>query len=417
MSDYERAVFLSYARGGEHEEIVDEIDRALQARGIKILRDKRDVGYKDSIRQFMERIGQGNCVIVVISDKYLRSPNCMFELVEIAEGKQFHDRIFPIVLNDANIYDPVRRLDYVKYWEMKRGELAQAMREVDPANLQGIREDIDQYDRIRDKISGLTSILKDMNTLTPDLHRDSDFSHIYDAIEKRLNESEPERVSNFVKIEPFEPETIHISAGTFVMSNYAKAGDPDHAPSQYEVHLPDYRIGKSPVTNNQYKIFLQQTGKLATTSMGWEGQRIPKGLENQPVTGITWYEALSYCKWLKDKTGREYSLPTEAEWEKACQSGGFDSFEYVGNIRQWTRTLWGEDSITPDPQFADPRDIQSNDLNASSMVRRVIRGGVVSDPDKEAIGSIRSSDAPDRPGPPGKRIGFRVALKVPSSQG
>jgi hypothetical protein len=55
--------------------------------------------------------------------------------------------------------------------------------------LQGIRDDIDQYDRIRDKISGITSILKDMNTLTPDMHKDSEFSSLYDAIVQRMNES------------------------------------------------------------------------------------------------------------------------------------------------------------------------------------------------------------------------------------
>jgi len=186
MDDYERAVFISYAWGGEGEDIVNQIDQALQQRGLKIIRDKRDLGYKGSISAFMERIGLGNCVIVVISDKYLRSPNCMFELAEIAEGKQFHDRVFPIVLNNVDIYDPVRRLEYVKHWEAKRGELAQAMKEVDPANLQGIREDMDLYDRIRDKVSGLTSILKDMNTLTLDMHRDSDFSEIYAGIEKRM---------------------------------------------------------------------------------------------------------------------------------------------------------------------------------------------------------------------------------------
>jgi formylglycine-generating enzyme required for sulfatase activity len=186
MEEYEQAVFISYAWGGESEELVKQIDQALQQRGLKIIRDKQDLGYKGSISGFMERIGQGNCVIVVISDKYLRSSNCMFELVEIAEGKQFHDRVFPIVQSDANIYDPVRRLEYVKYWEKKREELAQAMREVDPANLQGIREDIDLYGRIRDKISGLTSILKDMNTLASDLHRDSDFNEIYAGIERRM---------------------------------------------------------------------------------------------------------------------------------------------------------------------------------------------------------------------------------------
>jgi len=186
MPDYEQAVFISYAWGGEREDVVNQIDQVLQTRGIKIIRDKRDLGYKGSINEFMERIGRGNCVIVVISDKYLRSPNCMFELVEIAEGKQFHDRIFPIVLGDANIYDPIKRIDYVKHWEVKRAELADAMRTLDPANLQGIRDDMDLYDRIRDEISGLTSTLKDMNTLTPDIHRDADFSQLYDAIVKRL---------------------------------------------------------------------------------------------------------------------------------------------------------------------------------------------------------------------------------------
>ena len=189
MSDYEQAVFISYAWGDEREEIVNQIDQALQTRGLKIIRDKRDLWYKGSISGFMERIGQGNCVIVVISDKYLRSPNCMFELVEIAEGKQFHDRIFPVVLNDANIYDPIKRIEYIKYWEVKRAELAEAIKTLDPANLQGIREDMDLYDRIRDKISGLTSILKDMNTLTPEMHRDSEFSDLYTGIEKRMKES------------------------------------------------------------------------------------------------------------------------------------------------------------------------------------------------------------------------------------
>ena len=189
MSDYENAVFVSYAWGGERENVVNQIDETLQLRGIRIVRDKRALGYKGSIKEFMERIGEGNCIIVVISDKYLRSPNCMFELVEIAENKHFHDRIFPIVLSDANIYDPIKRIEYVKYWEDKREELAEAMKTLDPANLQGIRDDMDQYDRIRDNISSITSILKDMNTLTPEMHQDSEFSNLYDAITKRLTET------------------------------------------------------------------------------------------------------------------------------------------------------------------------------------------------------------------------------------
>jgi hypothetical protein len=161
--------FISYAWGGEREDIFNKIDETLQQWGIRIVRDKRALGYRGSIKEFMEGIGRGNCIIVVISDKYLRSPNCMFELVEIADNKQFHDCIFPVVLSDANIYDPIKRIEYVKHWEAKRKELAKAMKTLDPANLQGIREDMDQYDHIRDKISGITSILKDINTLTSEM--------------------------------------------------------------------------------------------------------------------------------------------------------------------------------------------------------------------------------------------------------
>jgi len=186
MDKNDNVVFISYAWGDESEQIVNEIDRELQVRGLKLIRDKHDLGYKGSVREFMERIGLGAFVIVILSDKYLRSPNSMFELVEIADNKQFYDRVFPIVLADANIYEPVKRIEYIKYWEEKRTELAEAVKKVGQTNLQNIREDMDLYDRIRDVILGLTSILKDMNTLTPDMHRDSDFSELYVAIEKRL---------------------------------------------------------------------------------------------------------------------------------------------------------------------------------------------------------------------------------------
>jgi hypothetical protein len=234
MTEYEQAVFISYAWGAEREEIVNQLDQTLQKRGVRIIRDKRDLGYKGSISEFMERIGQGNCVIVVISDKYLRSPNCMFELVEIAEGKQFHDRIFPIVLGDANIYDPIKRIEYVRYWEVKRAELAEAMKTLDPANLQGIRDDMDLYDRIRDKVSGLSSILKDMNTLTPDMHRDADFNEVYDGIVKRMQDtnaasstrsSADEKPATKKERKPMDPITLATAATTLLAPYISKVGE------------------------------------------------------------------------------------------------------------------------------------------------------------------------------------------------
>jgi hypothetical protein len=185
---FDQEIFISYAWGGENEEYVNNLDRTLQEKGITIIRDKRDLGYKGLIKDFMERIGRGKCVIAVISDKYLKSPNCMFELVQVAKNGKIRDRIFPIVLADAQIYKPVARIKYIQHWENEIKELDEAMRGVGAANLQGFREEIDQYTEIRNTIAELTNLLKDMNTLTPDIHSQSEFQDLIKAIEDRLDQ-------------------------------------------------------------------------------------------------------------------------------------------------------------------------------------------------------------------------------------
>ena len=70
-------IFLSYAWGGESEKIVNELDKAFQEKGITLIRDKRDLGFKGMITDFMVQIGEGNAVVTVISDKYLKSSYCM----------------------------------------------------------------------------------------------------------------------------------------------------------------------------------------------------------------------------------------------------------------------------------------------------------------------------------------------------
>lgn len=181
-------IYVSYAWGGDSEAMVNRLDASFQDKGVTIIRDKRNLGYKGLIKEFMEQIGRGKCVITVISDKYLKSPNCMFELVQITENGQFYDRIFPIVLADAQIYRPTERIKYVRYWEEQIKELDEAMRCVSAANLQGFREEIDQYTQIRNTIAELTGILKNMNTLTSEIHSESDFDALFRAIEIKLAE-------------------------------------------------------------------------------------------------------------------------------------------------------------------------------------------------------------------------------------
>lgn len=182
----EPMVYISYAWGGESENFVNQLDQAFQTKGMKLVRDKRDLGYKGSISDFMREIGRAGAIVVVINDKYLKSPNCMFELTEIASNNDFRDRVFPVVMSDADIYRPVNRIKYVQHWEQEIKALDEAMKTVSSANLQGFREEIDSYQTIRNTISELVFILKDMNTLTPDMHRDGDFEVIFNEVQRRF---------------------------------------------------------------------------------------------------------------------------------------------------------------------------------------------------------------------------------------
>ncbi len=186
VAPVQKEVFISYKWGGASEALVGEIQQALEARGVLVTRDKNELRYRDPIQQFMRRIGAGKCVIVILSHEYLQSKNCMFELTEIASRPEFASRVYPIVMQDAAIFDSISRLGYIKYWEDKQAELNQAMRQVGQEYLKGIRDDIDLYAMIRITIAEIMNVLANMNTLTPDIHRDANFDQLYTQL-TRLN--------------------------------------------------------------------------------------------------------------------------------------------------------------------------------------------------------------------------------------
>ena len=183
-SKNERSVFISYAWGDESERTVDELEQAFAGHGIRIVRDKKDLGYKGSIKKFEQQIGKGQYIILVISDKYLRSEHCMYELVEIDANQDFRKRIFPIMLSDANIYDPNNRLLYIKFWDGKIAKLDKKIKKMPlMTNLNGIHANLNKYAHIRAKFDDLINLISDMNTLTPKMLAASDFATLISAID------------------------------------------------------------------------------------------------------------------------------------------------------------------------------------------------------------------------------------------
>lgn len=219
---------------------------------------------------------------------------------------------------------------------------------------------------------------------------------------------------------PFEPKMIAISAGKFTIGSEPGQGISEYETPSAEIHLPKYWISQAPISIKQYGVFLREVGNRVPSPPGWSKIAPPAGSnEAEPVQGVTWFEAVAYCEWLKKKTGKEYSLPTEAQWEKAVQQGDGNELQW-GQVREWTRTIWGVSRAQPDEKFNYPypnEDEDRNKLGAGHYMYRVYRGDKAAINDEPGRYSIRGAFLPYHRGPRGNRYGFRVVLwPKPKSQ-
>ncbi len=128
-------------------------------------------------------------------------------------------------------------------------------------------------------------------------------------------------------------EMVEVLAGEFIRGSDDGGPWGREAPSR-KIYLDAFLIGKYPVTNREFKEFVDSrvyehekywnpkgwghirkeniTGPLYWRDQNWNGA-------NFPVVGVNWYECEAFCRWLSEKTGLNYRLPTEAEWEKASR--------------------------------------------------------------------------------------------------
>jgi len=106
-----------------------------------------------------------------------------------------------------------------------------------------------------------------------------------------------------------------------------KAAYDDELP-QHRVYLDEYFIGKYPVTVAQFAAFVRATNYKTTAdreggSYAWQHPRRPDSdvsrKQDHPVTWVSWDDALAFCGWLSEASGRSIALPSEAQWEKAAR--------------------------------------------------------------------------------------------------
>ena len=268
----------------------------------------------------------------------------------------------------------------------------------------------------------------------------------------------PSLWKRFLNREPLYParvrfkgrEFVHVPAGPFLMGTNAAAADELFAKfadkflsrealtpesPQHTVSVSDFYIARYPVTNEEYKAFvdarnyplrIQDDDFSRNYNWSLEYRTYPSGKQNYPAPMVSWRDAQAYCDWLGVR------LPTEAEWEKAargtdgrewpwgswqegrCNCGGsldilsvgefsgdgdsqYGVSDMAGNVFEWCSSLFRLYPYRAD----DGRE----DLEADGL--RVVRGGAAGPSILKSRCAFRQGNKPDDYG---FSIGFRVVL-------
>jgi formylglycine-generating enzyme required for sulfatase activity len=128
-----------------------------------------------------------------------------------------------------------------------------------------------------------------------------------------------EDLGNGVKL-----EMAAIPGGTFMMgSPENEIGRRNNESPQHQVTVPSFFMGKYPLTQKQYQAIM---GNNPSYFKGYF-----KG-KNRPIEAVTWNDAVTFCQRLSQRTGRNYTLPTEAQWEYACRAGTTTPFYFGESI-------------------------------------------------------------------------------------
>ena len=141
--------------------------------------------------------------------------------------------------------------------------------------------------------------------------------------EKGSNRGYTERIGNI------EFEMVNIPAGKFAMGSPTREAErQDNESPQHWVDVPEFFMGRTQVTQELW----------------WEVSKLPKIVQdlppdpsyfkgkNHPVEQVSWYDCIEFCARLSQKTGKNYRLPSEAEWEYACRAGTTTPFHFGETI-------------------------------------------------------------------------------------
>lgn len=198
-NDEKTQIFLSYCQ--KDRSIADVVDSTLSKRVAdfaQISRDVRDVKYRESIKKFMETVGAHDYVIMIISDNYLKSRNCLYEMLEVMRDRDYGKKMLFIVLSDddakyynaplpqhigAKVYSTEGQTEYISYWQQQSTKLKQQIEKInDPILSIEDAKELKIITKIQLDLPDFLTYLREHNGISFSKLMQSNFQEIIDAI-------------------------------------------------------------------------------------------------------------------------------------------------------------------------------------------------------------------------------------------
>ena len=155
------SVFISYNWGSD--KTADEVERRLKPIA-ELRRDKNSIGPWGSITEFMKGIRKTDLVVIIISDSYLKSVACMYEVMQLMKDENWISHTMFLVENSAKgIYKPVGQLNYVKYWLAEKTDLKNELDGMDHELVTNQVEELKKIDLIQLHINDFMKTVVDRN--------------------------------------------------------------------------------------------------------------------------------------------------------------------------------------------------------------------------------------------------------------
>jgi formylglycine-generating enzyme required for sulfatase activity len=138
---------------------------------------------------------------------------------------------------------------------------------------------------------------------------------------------------------------VRISAGEFVMGSPPDEPErsSDEGP-QHRVRLAEFWMGQTPITQAQWRAVMASNPSFFSDQ--------PDSAQ-RPVERVSWHEAMTFCQRLSERTGRTYTLPSEAQWEYACRAGTTTAFAFGATLSPQLANYKGKFTYANGPKGED----------------------------------------------------------------